>query len=870
MNNQTASEGLNGASAALREERAPLSEHLIELPGGRWALWRWVGLRAAGFPASLALRLSAPQCAAAADLLGEVEEAAELSLQNAISVIDRELTGISSRGEWLESETRKKILRAYQRLKSGKLPQAPTGEATVDDAVEAYRVAHGGVEAALCDFRQAYKDAVEATSTEIRKVLDHKRFREAIIWQNRHAFKRIAHLLWRESSEPTSRNRHRRRDEELVASYLQRYCVKNDTIGFFGPVGWARLTSQGEAVTTLPGPDTIGARTVYFESWGIKSLAEKIAENKEALPWISPRRVPYARVEGTALHLPSARPTMLTEKQSAVLLACNGDRIARDIAATLRDHPKLGFRSDEDVYKVLEGLRARGLVTWNFTIPSIMSSEIALRRLLERIEPERLRGPALASLDWLESARVAVAGAAGDPEQLDRALGELEDTFTHLTGVASTRAHGQMYAARTLVYEECRRDIEVDIGPDVLNSLGAPLSLLLTSARWVSHKIAEIYRNALFEIYSSLSRQSDSSVVDAASVCQRLLPLLFRKAQGRPVDELESLLQERWARVLTIPLGRRRVHYTTESLRPVVNEVFAAPRPGWMAARQHSPDLMIDAASVEAIRRGEYLLTIGELHLAVNNLCSAPFLSQHPAPDDFRRALEHDFPEPRPITIRPDNWPMATVRTGLALTLSKDLFIEFAHDSSPPDAVTTIPIADMVFDNMEGRLMMRTRDGRASFDALEVVGEGLSMLAVSAMKILPATRHNPRVIIDRLVICRESWSFLNSELGFAHEKEDAVRFLAARNWAKSHGMPRFVFVKVPTEIKPFYLDFDSPIYVDIFTKVIRKMAGQSKSNEPVLLTEMLPAPDRLWLPDAEGRRYTSELRMVAVDIDHLT
>src|SRR5262249_3909257 len=207
---------------------------------------------------------------------------------------------------------------------------------------------------------------------------------------------------------------------------------------------------------------------------------------------------------------------------------------------------------------------------------------------------------------------------------------------------------------RTLVYEECRRGIEVGIGPDVLNSLGAPLSLLLTCARWVSHKIAESYRNALFEIYSSLSRQSGSSVVDAASVWLRLQPLLFGETQERPVNELESQLQERWARVLTIPTGRRRVHYTTESLRPLVDEVFAAPRPGWMAARQHSPDLMIDAASIEAIRRGEYLLTMGEIHLAVNTLGAASFLSQHPAPDDFRRALEHDFPEPRPIPIKPD------------------------------------------------------------------------------------------------------------------------------------------------------------------------------------------------------------------------
>src|SRR5438105_2435638 len=43
--------------------------HLVELPGGEWALWRWVALRGAGFPADGVLRLSAPAAAAAADLL---------------------------------------------------------------------------------------------------------------------------------------------------------------------------------------------------------------------------------------------------------------------------------------------------------------------------------------------------------------------------------------------------------------------------------------------------------------------------------------------------------------------------------------------------------------------------------------------------------------------------------------------------------------------------------------------------------------------------------------------------------------------------------------------------------------------------------
>ena len=61
---------------------------------------------------------------------------------------------------------------------------------------------------------------------------------------------------------------------------------------------------------------------------------------------------------------------------------------------------------------------------------------------------------------------------------------------------------------------------------------------------------------------------------------------------------------------------------------------------------------------------------------------------------------------------------------------------------------------------------------------------------------------------------RETWNFAPEELDFVYEKEAEVRFVAARRWAREFGLPRFVFARVPVEIKPFYLDFDSPIYVE--------------------------------------------------------
>jgi hypothetical protein len=124
--------------------------------------------------------------------------------------------------------------------------------------------------------------------------------------------------------------------------------------------------------------------------------------------------------------------------------------------------------------------------------------------------------------------------------------------------------------------------------------------------------------------------------------------------------------------------------------------------------------------------------------------------------------------------------------------------------------------------------------------------------------------HAPRLTIDRLVVQRETWNIMPEELSFATAKSEAERFIEGRRWARRHDLPRWAFVKVPGETKPFYLDWDSPIYVEMFTKMVRR-AVRSVDPQPVSISEMLPQIDQLWLPDAQGRRYTSELRLVAVD-----
>jgi hypothetical protein len=67
------------------------------------------------------------------------------------------------------------------------------------------------------------------------------------------------------------------------------------------------------------------------------------------------------------------------------------------------------------------------------------------------------------------------------------------------------------------------------------------------------------------------------------------------------------------------------------------------------------------------------------------------------------------------------------------------------------------------------------------------------------------------------------------------------------------------------EQKPFFVDFNSPVLVEILAKMVRRTSDSSQSDSLVSCSEMLPTLNQTWLPDAAGNSYACELRMVALD-----
>ncbi|HYP25639.1 MAG TPA: lantibiotic dehydratase, partial [Blastocatellia bacterium] len=769
------------AAAFGAEDTARLPEHLIALPGSRWALWRWAALRGAGFPAGEIFKLSSPECAAGADRLIEEEEKVEAAWESALAAIRREL-------DEGRPGAQAELHRALRELKKGRVPKLEGASPGTKASVDAFAGAYAQSDQAGRDFQESFEAATAALTEAIREKASESRFREAIIWQSRAVLHTgVDTLLDDISSSGYRRTKDVRRREMLVGKYWQRYTMKNDTIGFFGPVGWARLVPQGEAISARPGPQLLAQRNVYLEGWCVDALAEEVGRDEAIKPWAAPRRKPFIHADGKTVRHPRGGAIQLTSREAAAMRLCDGEQPAKEIAARLTGDASLGFEREEDVYAVLDRLRASDLISWQFEVPWTLSPphdwhiETNLFHRIERIGDAECRDRAMKIFGEVLSARGAVADAAGDSEQLDRAMGELEATFTRLTSVAATRRHGRVYAGRTLLYEDCRRDIEAEIGPAILEELGPPLSLLLTSARWFVSEVAASYLESLRQIYSDLVRASGNPVVDLVGFWPRVQPLLF--GEQKRVDEHVLLtLQRRWAEILSIPEGERRVSYSSDRLRAGVSEAFEARQPGWQYARYHSPDLMIAASSIDAIRRGDYQLVMGEFHVGTNTICNKLFVSQHPAPGEILEALDRDMSGPRLVPVPAKD--IYTSRDHTLLTSEKDFRLEYSGDVSGVPLEKALPIGSLIIEDGEKGLVVRTRDGRLKFDLIEAFADILSERISNYFKILGPGRHRPRVTIDRLVVSRESWSLPPDEMAFAYEKDEAYRFLEARRWAR--------------------------------------------------------------------------------------
>jgi hypothetical protein len=308
------------------------------------------------------------------------------------------------------------------------------------------------------------------------------------------------------------------------------------------------------------------------------------------------------------------------------------------------------------------------------------------------------------------------------------------------------------------------------------------------------------------------------------------------------IDDVVAGLRRRWARLLADP--------DRSSLATRAERVFDGPD-GWPLSVFHTPDVQIAAASVDAINDGDFLCVIGDYHPGGNALGQGVFAHRHPDRDRFLAQIRHDA-GPFPFLVPTSDTPQLSGRVMPAITRPDDVHVTALTDSVAPLGHRSVSIADLALDGRD----LTDRNGTIRFPIEDLLQSVLLIAGIHAYDPFPVEDHGDRVTISRTVLRRETWHIAAGDI--PHERADLTA------WARSMGLPRRAFAHMPTEAKPFYVDFDS----DALTRILRRHTRRLRDERPdgrVRFTEMVPSPDQCWFTDDDGRRYTSELRVVAVD-----
>ena len=492
-----------------------------------------------------------------------------------------------------------------------------------------------------------------------------------------------------------------------------------------------------------PGEQLIARRTTYFEVWAIDKVAAAIARQGRVLGWLRPRRTRSVYLAGNVLHRPHRKPVTLTDAELRILLACDGSRTISQV---------LDSAGTPDARGLLTRLAELGALRLDLEGPADTWPERLLRDKLELIADPAARAAALEPVDQMIRARDAVAAADGDPAGLARALAGLAETFEQVTGSPATRRAGANYAGRTLVYQDAVRDVRVELGQAVTGALAAPLGLVLDSARWLVNDITDRYRG------TSRSCSTARAPGPARPVpLQRLLtmasPYLYTHG-SEGVGELApsvAELQRRWAQVLGPPQSPSRHQVSADAISARAAECFPGRPVAWSGARQHSPDIMIAAASPAEVERGNFLLVLGEIHLATNTLDGRLWVEQHPDPARLIAAEQADRGPRRIVPIRAKDHPDMNSRLSppSAVLGPGQLYWSSAITDSldPPEADTVLPGAAMTVTRRGEDLVVQVAPSGTELDFFEVIGDemvGTSSSMRSSRWLRPRTGRGSR------------------------------------------------------------------------------------------------------------------------------
>ena len=695
---------------------------------------------------------------------------------------------------------------------------------------------------------QQYQAYLERTRQGLIDFLDDDAVAEALFISNPAALTRTRELIRDRYAKNDTRKKQKLR---LGWSYAQRFCAKNDTSSFFGPLAWGRFDpQQTENMHVTYGDAWIKDRHTFFENWAVQRLVDQINQQCPALDCMPLQLNTGCYLQEQTLFMPIGKKQHLSPPTAQVLAYVNnpgdGTPTFRGLLNASADTPASALRD------LLEHLVSKRIVRrgWRISPRERQPIEQMQRWLEDARLPEAFRQTWQLRLEKLENARRDYA--IGDLERRTECLDRLNQLLAE-AGVDLSRETGAMYVGRYPVYEDCSRNMTISLGGGLLAQINDDLGPLMRIHQWLIKAIAHQLNQAFIEVWEQRQNALTGTPVDFLDLLNSLAPLL-PAIEARIVIDLEQRLDNAWAQQLEGFPDNLDVHLRAADVERLISrldaelgvtdfEVFGSD--------YHSPDFLLSSASVDAINRGDYAIIVGEVHPAVHTLSqpvAAPF---GPFNTQVNEEVEAIFQRPRLVLAdSPESYQRSHIDWPL-LPSYQQLVLPTGGGCVAAHQQFAAGRAKVTYAN--GRLQVIDALGQFSEDLLCVYPTPLHRLGFALAGSAVAKHDQRRIWLGRALYKRASWLFSSDQLPQLKTSiDDLDHTLQWRSWAVAQGLPRYAFIKIDSEPKPLFLDFDNPLSLDGISNALQ-------SASQVKFSEMRPCPEALWLAQARGR-FCCEIR----------
>lgn len=651
---------------------------------------------------------------------------------------------------------------------------------------------------ALGSYEEAFSGADEAATGDLRAVMEHEEVREAVLLSNPDAYHNMLLPFLARGGGLTSR---RRRERRQLYTYLQRFCAKNETTSFFGPMAYGSPVPGG-ALTLVDRPPN--DRRVFLSAWAVRAVRRAVIRDRGMLPsllfCLTGRTAGPGEGERALARELEGRPRRIGELARAVGLP------AKDVAAALRDMIGQGC---VDVLLGGDPYDPQPLAT--------------LRDQVARTPDTPARLAWLERLDRLEALRCELEAA--DLDGRVRLIPALEGLFTEITGEPARRAAGRTYADRAVFFEECASRFSLQVGQELLDAWSRQITPLLEAC--VAHGAATqaSAADAVLDRWEGPDEQPLSRYAAAMAAAFETTGSVFQA--GHAPRYPAAVSEGELARLSALAGEQEGDRYAVIDLCLAAGTAEEVPRSRPLVARVHH-HLQVDGwlatmhprrADFDADARGWLARQDGGVvgfDFGRRNKGFYLFPGTRVA---LRDPVAADGGDER--VLAPEE--LSVRRSGRS--------VELWHGDRPVRAY--LPLSDFV-----------------KYPPYAVLSHPQ---VVHPLFTGAPGESVPAVGVDTADLQRARW---DSETGTLTDRRPWIRFLALRRLARRTGR-RFLFCRTGGERKPYLLDTATPLAADLAAHIAAR-------SDSLTLEEMSPGPEELWLRDSEGRRYTCEFRMQAI------